>query len=298
MRNLENISYISQSGSIFESQSGLTEATPTDSAPSGSNEIDSVEIAGGDYRPNVTSLTYCGEAFMSFRNMLKRYNYHTSYLMPRENVDLSSTWLWNFAHPRFPTYKGSDGTNPFLTEGSVWTKMTLMNYLTPAFAARRGGIRWKYNLNANVSNQTSRARISASRWFGFVPSDKRSGLIKLADDTENTATSLARTVYYSNITGDGATLTNGLVCPTLELESPYYRNTRYEPTHDDRNALVFSGLEEESVAVQVVLPSPGKKLSPLNGAYSVDTYVAAGEDFTLDWFIAVPTMYYNDPTPV
>jgi hypothetical protein len=297
MRNLENISYISQSGSTFDSQSGLTEATPTDSAPSGSSGIDSVEIAGGDYRPDVTSLTYCGEAFMSFRNMLKRYNYHTTYVMPREDVETSSTWLWNFAHPRFPTYKGPDGSNPFLTEGAVWTKMTLMNYLTPAFAARRGGIRWKYNLNSNMLNQIPRARISATRWFGSVPSDTQSSLLPLSDGTASTATTLARTVYYSNITGDGAVLSNTALCPTLELESPYYRNTRYEPTHDERNALVFSGLEEESVAVQVLLPSGGGASSPLNGAYSVDTYVAAGEDFTLDWFVAVPTMYYNDPTP-
>lgn len=296
LRNLDNISYISQSG--FISQSGLTEATPSDSAPSDANAIDSVSIADGTYNPDMTSLTYCGEAFMSFRNMLKRYNYHTSYLNPYDGVELSLSWLWNFAHPRFPTYRGGDGTNPFATESAVWAKMTLMNYLTPAYAARRGGVRWKYILNSNVLNQTTRARISVSRWFGAVPTDTQLSILPLTDGTANNASSLARVVTNNNITGDGAAATHPSVCPTIEIESPYYRNTRYQKTHDSRSALTFDALSGESVSVQVLLPSAGGVACPNNGGYSVDSYVAAGEDFTLDWFIAVPTMYYFDPTPV
>lgn len=297
LRNLDNISYISQSGQTFQSQSGLTEATPSDSAPSGSPEIDSVEIADGIYDPAATSLTYCGEAFLSFRNMLKRYNYHTSYLNPYNEANTGLTWLWSFAHPRFPTFKGGDVSNPFSDGGEVWTKMTLMNYLTPAFAARRGGIRWKYLFNSNVLNQSPRARLSACRWFGNVPSRVQSSIEDLDPATPNSASSLARIVYYSNITGDGAAISHNSVCPTLEIESPYYRNTRYEPTYQDRNAIIFSGLDEESVAFQALLPSAGGVACPQTGSYSVDAYVAAGEDFTLDWFIAVPTMFYHDPIP-
>jgi hypothetical protein len=286
-RNLENISYVSQSG--------LTEATPSDSAPSGSGEIDTIDIAGGSYETDVASLTYAGETFQSFRNMLKRYHYHTSYINPYEGTALGLSWVWNFAHPRFPTYKGNDVSNPFSSENEVWAKTTLMNYLTPAFAARRGGIRWKYNFNSNVLNQAPRGRMSVCRWFGGVPSDTQSSIIKLNDGSANNAVSTARSVYYSNITGDGASLTTTLACPTLEIESPYYRSVRYEPTY--QSGLTFSDIDDESLALQVMLTSAGGVSSPNEGSYTVDAYVAAGEDFTLDWFVAVPTMYYHDPTP-
>ncbi|QBP32760.1 MAG: structural protein [Cragig virus 8] len=274
---MQTITYTSQSGAI-------TDAQPADSAPLG-HEIDSKDLGGTVEDMPGNSVVYFGETFHSFRDMLKRYSYSTTLLSP-DIVDgsQSSHWMWRFYHKVFPEFRGGGTTVSTFT----YSRNTLMNYLAPAYVAYRGGIRWKY-VYSPCDSQFNRAvgRLQVSRYDSEPGIDDNNVFPMGSTGTgTNPALLIQDIVTLSEDTWSGAYTTPIGENPTVEVEIPYYSNLRFRRTNQ------FDSTSQPSSSVRGTMLIPGAGTNkPVAGSHAIDTFVAAGEDFNLIWFLSCPYMF-------
>jgi hypothetical protein len=255
------------------------------------------EFRIGDY-PAATramSAVYMGETFLSFRDLLKRYCYHSTETSPTATVQ-SLLWFWKCVRSDFPRYN-LDVNN--YDEAVNTSQTTLINYLTPAFVMRRGGIRWKYIFSQNSSsNELKTVVFSATRNDGPISSGlaHNSVMLPLGDPVGSSEFDPAWVAYVTPSTWSGGSVTSSAVNPGLEVELPYYDNARYR-TGD---AMLMSDIgNSHTVAARV---QGVGLLAPKNGVFSIDCYCAAAEDFNLAFFLHVPIFRFRDqvtsPSPV
>lgn len=237
-------------------------------------------------------LVYQGERIVSFREMLRRYHYFNSY-WPGEYGTTTVTRIVSFNLHDFPYYRGWEADGEDLGVDSLsgisgynFCTETLLNYLTPAFACRRGGLRHKYVLNQlgsstrAVSMSVSRHNIIGSsnaitthQTDGALLGDRRKGIQKTGKPS---------------LGGSHATACQ--VNPVLEFETPYYTGgQRFDPARfvNRYNAFV-SQAHDLCVDIPKSLPT---------AVYRIDRYVSVAEDFQLGMFVGAPIMYaYANPT--
>ncbi|DAZ87505.1 TPA_asm: capsid protein precursor [Neosmilaster georgianus associated picornavirus 5] len=284
--SFKNLSFFPpQTAGSFDLQSGeLSSDAVSDNLPSGheGGETDVAEIGTTQDYP-ITSLVHFGEVFHSFRTMMKRYNYSTTEVSSIPTSE--ATWLWTMTRADFPQYRGFDprGSDTQLSNSYTYSRMTLINYLTPAFVARRGGIRWKYAITyANYNNDLS------SMYLPFTIGRTRFDFAQISNTLKRVGDLYNGNWKGSNVderldTWSGSYTTNLSNNPTIEAELPYYSNLRFERSRIiDRSEIAI-----HSHQTQAAFPSSGN-----SGALSYDAYVATGEDFNLTWFLNVPTVYY------
>jgi hypothetical protein len=275
-----------QTISYLSSQSGaITDAQPSDSAPLG-HDIESKEVGGQMKDMPGNSVVYFGETFHTFRDMLKRYCYSETILSPDTSGDTtqSSHWLWRLYHKVFPRYRGG-GTTIATFE---FSRMTLMNYLTPAFVARRGGIRWKYvytSCDGSFSGPLGRFQIT--RYEGAPNSDDNACFpMGSTGSAGNPDLQIRPITAFSEDTWDGGYTTTLKENPTVEVEYPYYSNLRFKRAND----LSYTTGDESAARGTLLIPGNGNS-DPIAGSHAVDLFVAAGEDFNLVWFLSCPYVY-------
>ena len=276
---LQTIAYTSQSGAI-------TDAQPENSAPLG-HSIDSTEMGGSITDMPGNSVVYFGETFHSFRDMLKRYSYSTTLLIPDvDDSTQSSFWLWRFYHKVFPLYRGGGNTVATFT----YARNTLMNYLAPAYVAYRGGIRWKYvytSCDGYFSGMVGRLQVSR---YENQPGLDDNTVIPMGSNgvSANPDIRAQDIVVHSEDTWGGAYTTPTTQNPTVEVEIPYYSNLRFRRTNE------FDPDDQPSSSVRgtlLVSGASGLSNKPTAGSHVLDTFVAAGEDFNLIWFLSAPYMF-------
>jgi hypothetical protein len=234
----------------------------------------------------MSSLVHFGEAFVSFRTMLKRYNYHSSIQL--EAPATEGIYMHRVYYPNFPLYRGVDPTATF-TEA----QMTLMNYLTPAFVCRKGGIRWKHVRTALNQIQQPKT-FSIARVELATPISDREQSVNL--DTAGSF-DMAKYIRAKAPTWLGAYVTPTEEQPVAEIEVPYYNNLRFSAGRVITRTGVGSDINRFShLAEEVVLSTTSTIANP--ESYPIyESYVAAGEDFTLSWFLNVPIMKFSDSDP-
>ncbi|AMK49160.1 polyprotein [Marine RNA virus PAL473] len=220
---------------------------------------------------------FYGETLVSFRQLLKRYNFHTT-RVPDFSGGVGSL-LVTTTEGMYPYYKGlAPGA---ITEYGVtynYAHTTLMNYLTPAYGAWRGGIKRKLHLH-DVQNVRAGGFLSVSRTHEVLYSQ---------DDLLYPGLDFTKAFYTKNKppTNSGAITTALANCPTLEFEIPYQANIRFTPAKkanytSDRQFSV-GGFKS-----QYNLNTNGSTKALL------DSYVAAGEDFSLFFYLGPPIMYHG-----
>lgn len=217
-------------------------------------------------------LVHMGERIVSFRQLLKRYNWHYVHMEDNE-LGLKVINL-----PNFPFYNGC-------APGGLWdpdpptsvpynfSAMTLMNYLTPAYVCRRGGIRWKY-----VDLRNARGELTVIR--NALESVYSTGTFPY-DYTNPGRTN--RTYYQASGTAVGAATILRRDQGTIEIELPFYTPARFVPAREIN--MLQTQQQQHSLLVQQTLTSE---------LYTtINAYVAAGEDFSLSFFIGAPVYYVH-----
>jgi hypothetical protein len=276
---MQTISYLS-------SQSGaITDAQPSDSAPLG-HDIDSKDVGGRMQDMPGNSVVYFGETFHTFRDMLKRYCLSETILSPDTSSigRQSSFWLWRVYHKVFPRYRGGGNT----IETFSYARLTLMNYLTPAFVARRGGLRWKYvYTSCNGPSFIPAGRFQMSRYEGAPTADDNACFpMGSTGQGGNEDLQIDLVTTFAEDTWGGGYTTSLTVNPTVEVEYPYYSNLRF------KRASNLSYTTGDASAARGTLLVPGNGNSdPIAGSHALDIFVAAGEDFNLVWFLSCPYVY-------
>jgi hypothetical protein len=235
------------------------------------------------------STVFHGEIIDSFRTLLKRYTHSAMVCALGAEIGSNISW-WTVRARIFPYYSGwAPGAIYPVTiprAGNYnYGEMTLLNYLTPAFTGRRGGIRWKA-IFTNPGNFPTPTTIRVDRIEDNVEWINQTVLA--GKENTNTFLHSAQRDKLSGITG--TVLAHTDVNPCLEWESPYQRRDRFLPA---KQADMTSFHEE----------GDGFKLTTMikttsDSSHHYDLFCSAAEDFSLYFFTGAPVMYYDTTLPI
>jgi len=212
-----------------------------------------------------------GDPIVTLRTILKRYMYSVTHALPASGGGI------RISSPTFPLHPGKVSGAVHLA-GAVpynYSQMTHLNYFSPAYLARRGGIRVRLSpLSPNQCNsiiartQTNTFAMSALPVEGATPS-------LIAREA-----TLNRCLTTSGWSGASAAYRD----EPLDLELPFHTRYRYSAARTTAPAglrIINSGWVVVSRLAQIVA-------GQLMG---FDVYVSAADDFSLSVFVAVPLMY-------
>lgn len=232
---------------------------------------------------------FFGDPVVSFRQCLKRYNYAISWPIAAGTFRYASFYL-----PDIPFFRGcvpgaiGQAISPV---GVVnlkynWSNMTLLNYLLPAYAGRRGGIRWKYQYGGRQPAGCYMSVTKADDGVGYSSLQSNWGDPTLATPNARAHQSISRLPHTWCATHVVSHAQN----PSLEVELPYYPNRRYYPTRNiDVTTAGNTGTAYHRLVVTTQVPT--------GEVCDINAYVSVAEDFNLFFFCYVPQLYVI-PTPV
>lgn len=256
---------------------------------------------------------HMGEAIASFRQMLKRYNLHEVFC-PAESGEYAG--MYKGQRRMFPFYGGYTTSTPSdsnliitLSTGAgnyAYARLTLMNYLTPAFGAWRGGVRYTVDTTFNeIDNALAEpiAFTSQSTW-----EVSRIGNIaeRTLAETVDSDPAFSQQITFQNVPADnrwaalansnmglsGSTRWNTQVNPIQSFEIPYYSKYRFAPA---RQKTLWASKDVYQDSFNMVVTQGATAGPDLNFVY-----VAAAEDFTLMFYLSPPIFYSQtipDPSP-
>nr|URG14502.1 MAG: capsid protein [Picornaviridae sp.] len=294
-RSIKNFSLGVVPQSAIVPQSGANESLtqPKDlveqTTTTQTDEAESIPLLPLSKEKNVADV-YIGERVPSFRSLLKRsYYHHTDTTGATATDSISVTGLSNGMFPAhramFPvgTYVGMDLVN---VGGSLyWVNFvsnTLLNYLTPAYAGWRGGIRWKMYYLAQGAHT---ALINVNR---LCPRDFTGYGVEVYSLTNSDFTT-ARYEGPDNADyfnwNSGNTQFSNTLDPLTEIELPYYSSKRFYPARLKEWTTVNPDIDYTGWNTTVI-SQPGTQ-----GTYSrLIYYVSAAEDFNLIFYLSPPVI--------
>lgn len=268
----------------FVSQSGeITGATPQDSTPIGASAATSTVLGNSCEEKPLNNALYFGEAFTTFRDLLKRYNFYTTYTSPTSAGNGGGAYMWRQNHTVFPPYRGETDTGV-----AVHVKNTLLHYLTPAFATWRGGLRWKYNFDSLTGAGGYNRPLIVTRGDHTAFAFGESALVPISQAAATGYDAVLATKEMPH-TWDGSQVTNLAQNPALEVEYPFYAPVRFRRTQDTIPRGFAITTQETGEFRTPIIAAGGTP--PAAGLNAMQTFIATGEDFNLMWFVSVPIMY-------
>jgi hypothetical protein len=233
---------------------------------------------------------YAGEKAVSFRQLLRRYWFYRNFLVPQSGA--STSWRkYIFHNPIFPGYHGYGAAAYDATDtlsGYNYVGSTLLNYLAPAYVCRRGSIRYKF-LNAPNSHNAGTRTMSVVRNTDSIGdyAETRS----YSGSSQDATAMLGVELDHS---GEGLSITVPFAQPSLEVELPYYSNTRFSLARNtDTKGNAFDNSDVQNYTLSC--SKPGYSTSEDDDI--VNSYVSTGEDFMLGMYLHAPAVYvYTDPS--
>lgn len=263
---LRPVGVLPQAGDV----EGMSDTGPEENAPI---SMDTKECVGEPLKLDNTLDVFFGEEISSFRQLLKRYTLHSVY--PLFGVDNSLT---NISEFDFPVYRGFGPDARHVVTGPVNANIvntTLINYLTPAFYAYRGGMRSKYLL---VNGGTSPSMLKVTRNEG--PSLAYAvGTIVPTNTNAATFSSTYLSPIPDGSLGCEETVTS--IQPSVEVEFPFYSPQRFFLARGFSRTS-NNGFNRLRHIISVLLSPYGTSRPYL------ERHVAVAEDFSLTLFQGQP----------
>jgi hypothetical protein len=291
----------------FAPQAGEVETTDTNVPVS---MVTDESVAKVNVSKDHFSDVFVGDPVTSLRQIFKRYAYHSTMgqIETQPNGYGVRTWL-KPVFPNSPWFTPSFGSSSVIFDADTvpdsftfsYARMTMLNYFSPAFVCRRGGIRYKI-LPTGIYNGTNGSNFKAATTLHWVervptiPDFPNSNMSQYSMDlctytamplysTElNQREEFAMRTYYS--TDPGAHL--GIVerNPTLEVEFPFQNNRRFETARSLDYKTDIGKLNNHYFTYSIQ-----NDVNENTQPFSVNLYVAAAEDFTLGFFLSCPVAH-------
>lgn len=230
-----------------------------------------------------TLCVYYGDPVTSFRQCLKRYNWHSA-IVPTD----AATSFFSVRAGNFPYYRGyapgavHQTIVPVAATPYNYCKMTLLNWVTPAFTCMRGGLRWKYMRTGETFDETNHMSLTrVSREAGSYA------------ETSTTARSVGGSSHFERARQaqvlmphiwDGAVVTATRQNPAVEAEMPFYSNVRFFPAKkaNKTGTTSFNNFHTLDTIWRVATSDTA----------IIHSYCSVGEDFNLGFFTGSPVAYY------
>lgn len=274
-------------------QSGVEDVEQT-SEPSAPMQTSTESMAAIIDTADPTTHVYFGEEIKSFRQCLKRYNYHH---IVGPGVGAGEAW-WKLRFPAFPYPRGGEPTAPVNGKYN-YSRMTMLNYLVPAYTGWRGGLRWKSQYHPGVQDAAGADPTMGSLDLPFVA--RRSSFYSFPYENGVTAriwTGTPEDVAFNDQVGipdtwEGASATSTRQNPVLETEVPYYLPYRFTPAKWSSSTQVSATLDQAKQSVLELTVGINEDL----GSPVITNYVSTAEDFSTYFFTGSPVFYYNPTLP-
>lgn len=265
----------------FTPQSGES-IVATENQPS--EAVDTMTIAKEGEQTDPFYHVFFGETIPSIRTLMKRYYYEKSFVLQR--ID-DTTSYWRLRATNVPIAPGWDPDGLDVSEVDGSTPLMLAGQspvilFGSCFAGWRGGTRKKYMLEQNAENHM----ITVSRrepGTNVVTLETLSSIVTPAYIQKNITQKRAE----FNCGGSAVTLSEQN--NTIEVELPFYSNTRFQEPRTTR----FGSDNHE---VTVILSPPLGATIDTGSDLVLNSYTSIGEDFNLFFFSGVPPLYYNQLT--
>lgn len=230
-----------------------------------------------------TLSVYYGDPIVSFRQCLKRYNWHSALAPPNDG-----TYFYSWILSNFPYYRGyAPGAIHTTLAGEPYNycKMTLLNWVTPAYVCMRGAIRWKYMRSGGTVQETNHMTLTR-----IADSNTGNSLTSIVAANIGSSSTDAR-IRQANMampnTWDGGIATSTFQNPVLEAELPFYSNVRFFGAKwADKSASLSFNKYHRLDTIWQTTPSD---------AALIHAYCSVGEDFTLGFFTGAPVAYSAPP---
>lgn len=230
-------------------------------------------------------MVHYGEAIPSFRQCLKRYNLHAC-----TGIGKKGPAWYHRTQNNLPYHKGlAPGA---IHNGYNYAKMTLLNYLLPAYTGYRGSMRWKYQLFGGDANFNNYMSVTRKPFNTLGNGYEEEAVLGLAVD--NAAFMNYEGMLRLPDSWPGACATATRVNPVIETELPYMSNLRF-------------GLAKEANLTTSVFNDYFHRLDICTadnsggdggaGAARVACFNSVGEDFNLFFFTGCPVAYREASIP-
>lgn len=256
------------------------------------------------------NLMHFGESIRSFRQLVKRYNQHERVsLWKNTTLENQKNYTFKMQRPSLPFEPGYAPTGvlsqPYKTPFAIGTSpnarpyayavMTLLRYVTLGYVGWRGSIRYLLDTGNISCTCSATGPLSVTRYSDCSPEN-------YADENFDTKTTQGQAEFmanYDDVSGqEGFIVQNLSLNPTATFEVPFYSEKRFAPcrklTNFNANGLNYGPCWKMRLPLRATADTTKQAL--LEQA-AVNTFVAAGEDFSLGFFIGAPVFYLEAIPP-
>jgi hypothetical protein len=269
-----------------------------------------MEFTGAKMATKVGDVYY-GEIIESFRPLLKRFNHHERITInPNSEVGIREMNLVRSAFPRLKGFMPEAVTPTTAPVGLYnFVNFTLLNYITLGFAGHRGSIRWKF-FPETTGNHISTYSAAEHRNVRFGQTSLYENGLYTLNTVLFSSNALNRLAVIGGepsnqiepITGyAGAAINHSTVNSALEIEIPYYTPLRFEPGKRTNYEVRDLDYDRGYPYDRIWRYRTGFQHKTADAAqaeyFSVETWVAAGEDFTTYFFTGAPPLIYRATLP-
>jgi len=301
---LQNLAYFEQqaemeTGNVVEHGS-MAVSSDNSNNPIGGTKIDTYgQIQAPLLSDNNQYLVYQGERIVSFKDLLRRYHYHTSY-WPDTVGSNDQYRMYKLEMAGMPYFRGWDpnGIDQGVNSNTLpspynFCAMTLLNYLAPAYVCQRGALRHKW-----IQGAAKPFEADPLMFVARLPSTVNSKFDENADSFGATSSSADKRVELNRLNRSslaGTQLTPARLNNCLEIEIPFYSaGQRFRPAR--KLDMVADG-DIQGIEVTTEI-EPSLAQSPSVPNVRLDHFVSIGEDLTFAMFVGAPIIYfYSDPVP-
>jgi hypothetical protein len=273
----------------IECQSATEEVPEQENAPEA--DINVMDLTTGVMTHEMQKpLIYYGEKIVSFRQLLKRYCLCRTFGFSTTSTELQSAI---FLLRAMPPVGGFDPAGPDTTAATtpyMYAGPNFINYLKGAYAGWRGSIRWKFAPNTDVKSiMVSRRPGEGAR---LDPANLRPELTINYARNQGSGFTAYEGLLARDHCSSGAALTQCRTMDALEVEIPMAIESRFCGTLPQYYAAALNSITRSYPGGDTfVVTVFGNQTAPF---FNMDTYVAAGEDFTLLGWIGAPVFYSSD----
>jgi hypothetical protein len=270
--------YTPQMAEVSDSPASTEEpqqdSTPVDTAPI-------AELGMTLDEADNTIQVYYGDPITSFRQCFKRYNYHHTI-----SPDTPTLSYLRVRMPNFPFYRGyapaavHKSALPVIGTPYNYCKMTLLNWVVPAFTCYRGALRWKY-LRVGGASDDGFFMVSRSSRRGYEQTDTPSLQMTNSGPYERNRDAFLKMPH----TWEGNVTTSTRQNPAVEVELPYYSNVRFSPAK-------FPNVTQPGISFGQSHQLDTLWESSTSQCPQIHAFVSTGEDFTCGFFTGCPIAYY------
>lgn len=258
--------------------------------------IDSfVAGSGSNKKHPCRYLVNMGEAITSLRQLLRRHQFIEGLNCGTPAI-LSYNRLYQIRSSVMPKFYGYDANGNSSAEKSLapgtyaqfnYVTNCNINWIGNLFVGYRGSVNWKFNLNKATPDQVchfnvvrNAAPITVAATHTITTSTNDNNLDRVCLTGANRSM------------GTGASLTNTLDQPSLEVNIPMYNMFKFCTSQPSSRILGNSYDGSDVHNMQISLATTGTTTGSHSVGEILETYCAIGPDFDFLYYLSTPTVYY------